>query len=167
MDGIQGRRNSLHEGIENRKGKQTVRRVMWLTLYEKESSRRQLSFPLVSLPTCWLCFSVSASSQFSAWSLEIKCPQDLILKQIHKFLRDQALNKYADQKNLILSLFFFYSISSSWATLFILGFNLTYMRLSFQFSHSVVSNSLRPHGLQHVRLPHHHQLPELALIHVH
>ena len=36
-----------------------------------------------------------------------------------------------------------------------------------QFSHWVVSDSLQPHGLQHTRLPVHHQLPELARIHVH
>ena len=35
------------------------------------------------------------------------------------------------------------------------------------FSHSVVSDSLRPHGLQHARLPIHHGLPELAQTHVH
>ena len=34
-------------------------------------------------------------------------------------------------------------------------------RDSVQFSHSVMSNSLQPHGLQHARLPY-HQLPELA-----
>ena len=34
---------------------------------------------------------------------------------------------------------------------------------SVQFSHSVVSNSLWPHGLQHA----HHQHPELAQTHVH
>ena len=35
-----------------------------------------------------------------------------------------------------------------------------------QFSHSVVSNSLWPHGLQHTRLPClYHQLPELAQTH--
>ena len=39
--------------------------------------------------------------------------------------------------------------------------------LCLQFSHSVVPNSLQPHGLQHVRLPVHHQLPELAQTHVH
>ena len=31
-----------------------------------------------------------------------------------------------------------------------------------QFSHSVVSDSLQPHGLQHARLPVHHQLLEFA-----
>ena len=36
-----------------------------------------------------------------------------------------------------------------------------------QFSHSVASDSLQPHGLQHTRLPVHHQLPELAQTHVH
>ena len=36
-----------------------------------------------------------------------------------------------------------------------------------QFSHSVMSNSLQPHGLQHTRLPVLHQFLELAQIHVH
>ena len=34
------------------------------------------------------------------------------------------------------------------------------------FTHSVVSDSLRPHGLQHTRLPVHHLL-QLAQTHVH
>jgi len=38
---------------------------------------------------------------------------------------------------------------------------------SVQFSHSVVSNSLRPHESQHARLPVHHQLPEFTQTHVH
>ena len=38
---------------------------------------------------------------------------------------------------------------------------------SVQFSHSVVSDSLRPHGLQHGKLPVHHQLLEPAQTHVH
>ena len=41
MDDIQGRRNSLHEGIDDRKSKATVRRLMRLTLHKKERSRRQ------------------------------------------------------------------------------------------------------------------------------
>ena len=36
-----------------------------------------------------------------------------------------------------------------------------------QFSHSVVSDSLQSHGLQHARFPVYHQLPELARTHVH
>ena len=36
-----------------------------------------------------------------------------------------------------------------------------------QFSHSVVSDSLWSHGLQHTRLPVHHQLPEPTQTHVH
>ena len=36
-----------------------------------------------------------------------------------------------------------------------------------QFSCSFMSNCLQPHGLQHARLPVHHQLPELAQTHVH
>ena len=39
--------------------------------------------------------------------------------------------------------------------------------ISVQFSRSVVSNSLRPHGLQHAAFPFHHQCPELAQTHVH
>ena len=39
---------------------------------------------------------------------------------------------------------------------------------SVQYSHSVGSGSLQPHGLQHARLSfEHHQLPELAQTHVH
>ena len=38
---------------------------------------------------------------------------------------------------------------------------------SVQFSHSIISDSLRPHGLQYNRLPVHHQLPELTQTHVH
>ena len=36
-----------------------------------------------------------------------------------------------------------------------------------QFSRSVVSDSLQPHGLQHASFPVHHQLPELTQTHVH
>ena len=37
-----------------------------------------------------------------------------------------------------------------------------------QFSHSVMSDSLQPRGLQHTRVfPVHHQFPELAQTHVH
>ena len=38
---------------------------------------------------------------------------------------------------------------------------------SVQFSPSVVSNSSRPHGLQHARPPFHHQLPEFTQTRVH
>ena len=38
---------------------------------------------------------------------------------------------------------------------------------SAQFSRSVVSDSLRPHELQHARPPVHHQLPEFTQTHVH
>ena len=38
---------------------------------------------------------------------------------------------------------------------------------SVQFSRSVVSDSLRPHGLQYTRLPFYHQLLELAQTQVH
>ena len=36
-----------------------------------------------------------------------------------------------------------------------------------QFSHSAVSDSLQPHGLQHARLPCPSPIPELAQTHVH
>ena len=38
---------------------------------------------------------------------------------------------------------------------------------SHQISHSVVSDSLRPHESQHTRPPGHHQLPEFTQTHVH
>ena len=37
----------------------------------------------------------------------------------------------------------------------------------YQFSCSVLSDSLRPHGLQHARPSCHHQLPEFTQTHVH
>ena len=48
-----------------------------------------------------------------------------------------------------------------------LGIKYTFLVYQ-QFSCSVVSDSLRPHGLQRARLPFfHHQLPEPAQTHVH
>ena len=38
---------------------------------------------------------------------------------------------------------------------------------SVQFSRSVLSDSLRPHGRQHAGFPVHHQLPKLTQTHVH
>ena len=43
----------------------------------------------------------------------------------------------------------------------------TFSDNSIQFSHSVMSDSLRPHELQHARPPCHHQLPEFTRTHVH
>ena len=42
----------------------------------------------------------------------------------------------------------------------------THFYLSVQFSRSVMSDSLRPHGLRHASLPVHHQLPEFTQTHV-
>ena len=47
--------------------------------------------------------------------------------------------------------------------------NSTSLKIQFssvQFSHSVVSDSLRPHESQHTRPPFHHQLPEFTQTHV-
>ena len=49
----------------------------------------------------------------------------------------------------------------SWVVLHMLKFS------SVQFSHSVMSNSLRPHGLQHTRLPCLSPIPEFSQTHVH
>ena len=46
-------------------------------------------------------------------------------------------------------------------------FSLAVQFSSVQFSHSVLSDSLRPHGLQHARLPCPSPAPELAQTHVH
>ena len=43
----------------------------------------------------------------------------------------------------------------------------TYICIICQFSRSVMSDLLRPHGLQHARLPCPYLLPELAQIHIH
>ena len=45
----------------------------------------------------------------------------------------------------------FYAVSSGCVTL--LNVVSCFFLVTFQFSHSVVSNSLKPHGLQHTRLP--------------
>ena len=44
------------------------------------------------------------------------------------------------------------------------------MKMQFslvQFSHSVISDYLQPHGLQHAGFPVHHQCMELTEIHIH
>ena len=45
--------------------------------------------------------------------------------------------------------------------------NLKYLLISVQFSHSVISDSLWPHGPSTPGLPVHHQLPEFTQTHVH
>ena len=60
--------------------------------------------------------------------------------------------------NSIFFCFFFFTLVVSIAS---------DVRLSVQFSCSVVYYSLQPHGLQHTRLPVHHQHPEFAQTHVH
>ena len=42
-----------------------------------------------------------------------------------------------------------------------------YIYISVQFSYSIMSDSLQLHGLQHSRLPVHHQLPEPTQTHIH
>lgn len=75
MDDIQGRRNSMYEGIEKRKSKAMgngEKVNIADSGYKNKRNKRQHSSLLASLPICWLCRSVSASSSSSAWSLEIK-----------------------------------------------------------------------------------------------
>ena len=50
---------------------------------------------------------------------------------------------------------------------FWISFLLSPSKIMVQFSHSVMSDSLWPHRLQHARLPCPSQLPELAQTHVH
>jgi len=50
---------------------------------------------------------------------------------------------------------------------FTLGTNIPQLACSVQFSHSVVSDSLRSHESQQPGLPVHHQLPEFTHTHVH
>ena len=58
--------------------------------------------------------------------------------------------------------------SHSFSSLIPKMFMLTHASLtSVQFSHSVVSDYLQPHGLQHASLPVNHQLPEFTQTHVH
>ena len=46
-------------------------------------------------------------------------------------------------------------------------FSVLNNRQWYQFSCSVMSDSLRPHGLQHTGFPVYHQIPELTQTHVH
>lgn len=74
MDDIQGRRNSMYEGIEKRKSKAMgngEKVNIADSGYKNKNNKRQHSSLLASLPVCWLCGSVSASSSSSAWSLEM------------------------------------------------------------------------------------------------
>ena len=52
-------------------------------------------------------------------------------------------------------------------TVLCLEFSSVWVYLSVQFSHSVMSNSFWPHGLQHASLPVPQNLPEFAQFHVH
>ena len=45
--------------------------------------------------------------------------------------------------------------------------HFTILSKSVQFNHSVVSDTLQPHELQHASLPVHHQLPDFTQTHVH
>ena len=62
-------------------------------------------------------------------------------------------------------------VNQVWSFLVLTAFFPSTLRKSFPgyllFSHSVVSDSLRPHGLQHARLRVLHYLPELVQTHVH
>ena len=42
-----------------------------------------------------------------------------------------------------------------------------FLRTELEFSRSIVSDSMRPHGLQNARPPFHHQRPEFTQTHVH
>ena len=65
------------------------------------------------------------------------------------------------------SFHFFESSQFSFLIFYILSIKTFTSLGSVQFSHSVMSNSLWPHGLQHAGLPVHHQLPEFTQTHIH
>ena len=65
------------------------------------------------------------------------------------------LSKNAGEKHIAMTVF----------QVKIVQLNLYYKPI--EFSRSVVSDSLQLHGLQHVRFPVHHQLPEPTQTHVH
>ena len=104
-----------------------------------------------------------------------------VLIILHLFFCNNQLAELADLVSTFLLSFLsvhrFYKPYSSFTLTSVILFSFTSkshpeiqpVRLlsSVQFSCSVVSNTLRPDGLQHTRLPVHHQLPELAQTHVH
>ena len=65
------------------------------------------------------------------------------------------LNHLFSPKESFLMLLLFYTVK------------LTEISMSQFSSIAVMSNSLRPHGLQHQGFPVHHHFPELAQTHVH
>ena len=74
------------------------------------------------------------------------------------------IQKYKQRQDLIC--YGFYHVGNSYKNITKIFHGISY---SVKFSHSVMSDSLRPHGLQHSRLPYPpiHQLPELAQTHIH
>ena len=70
---------------------------------------------------------------------------------------------------LNLSQLFFRAVHNVWDQdlIFIIRTLQFCIIVSVQFSRSVVSNSLRPHGLQHASPPCHHQLPKFTKTHLH
>ena len=105
----------------------------------------------------------SASEDSLAVSYKIKYTLILEPSNCSRWHLSQLVETLCPHKNLLMNAY--RSIISNYQNLEIT--NISFSQSVSQFSHSVVSNSLRPHEPQHTRLPVHHQLPESTPTHVH
>ena len=98
----------------------------------------------VPLSICFLSFSIAISLSGPVSELLLQFPFSWI------YFRSIVLIFHLS--NFTMGIVSF----SSW--------NILQLPSSFQFSHSIMSDSLQPHGLQHVGLPCHHLLQVLLKI---
>ena len=115
------------------------------------------SFPFLEVfPTQELNLSLWHYRQnLTVWATgkPIKQDQAHSGRYVHRILIDTTNQRDLSNQSVIFSsCAVFFSLLHTWLSL-------------PTIRHSVTSDSLRPHGLQHVRLPCHHQLLELAQIH--
>ena len=81
--------------------------------------------------------------------------------------------RISKQSEQILELFCHHVIFSLFSGLFLCSTKVLFICVGYiqfstvQFSHSVVSDCLRPHEPQYAGLPVHHQFPEFTQTHVH
>ena len=98
----------------------------------------------VPLSNCFLSFSIAIS-----WSRPVS---ELLLQFPFSWIYFHSIVLIFHLSNFTVGTVSF----SSW--------NILQLPSSFQFSHSIMSDSLQPHGLQHVGLPCHHLLQVLLKI---
>ena len=139
-------------------GQQTVSKL------EKESVRAVYCHP------AYLAYLQSTSCKMPGWmnhKLESRLPGEISITSDMQMIPPLMAESKEELKNLVMKV----KEESEKAGL---KLNIQKTKImasspicSVQFSRSVMSDSLRPHGLQHTGLPFYHQLLELAQTHVH